>query len=151
MTIIKAAMPATLAGAAVDVQFGDLTEYIAPVTVVVQEILGDQDIATMGQNFRREETYSIVVEITTWAGDQDYLQRFTDAMSCFNLILAAVGVNPWLSTSGLNDATAAVRFAEVGNTSTIPAPDDLGQSRCSLQFHVRCSARIDSLAALVAA
>lgn len=144
-TALNAAVPATLSGGAVQLAFGELPEYVAPVTLQILEVTGDQEPAEMGVNFRREETFSIVCELVTWAGDQNYQQRFTDALTIWNTILVMVGNNPWLSTSGLNDATAAVRYAEVGDFSFIPHADNMGQSRCSLQFHVRCSQRINSL------
>lgn len=135
----------TALGGSVQFAFGELTNYIAPVTLQILEVTGDQQPAEIGNNFRREETFSIVCELVTWAGDQNYQQRFTDALTAWNTILVTVGNNPWLSTSGLNDATAAVRYAEVGDFSFIPHADAAGQSRCSLQFHVRCSQRINSL------
>lgn len=146
VTIITGAVPATLTGeGATQVVFGDLSQYVAPVTLQVVEVTGNADVAELGPNFRREETYSIVCEIVTFAGDQDYLTRFNDAMTVYNAICVAVGNNPWLSTSGLNDSTAAVRFAEVGDFSITPHATPIGQSVCSLQFHVRCSQRVDSL------
>lgn len=144
--IVTNAVPATLTGEGeTQVVFGDLSQYVAPVTLQIMEVVGNADPAELGPNFRREETYSIVCEIVTFAGDQDYLTRFNDAMTVYNAICVAVGNNPWLSTSGLNDATAAVRFAEVGDFSIAPHATPIGQSVCSLQFHVRCSQRVDSL------
>lgn len=148
--LIASAIPAELAGAPVSVVFGPLAEYVAPVTLQVLEVTGDQQPAEIGRDYRREETYTIVCEIVTWSGDQDYGQRFRDALSCWNAVLGAVGDNPYLSASGVNDASAAVRYAEVGNMSIIPDTDTAGQSRCSLQFHVRCSARVNSLASYAA-
>lgn len=130
---------------ATQVVFGELSEYVAPVTIQIMEVTGNAEVAEIGVNFRREETYSIVCEIITFAGDQNYLQRFSDAMTIYNDVVIAVANNPWLSTSGLNDSTAAVRFAEVGDFSIVPHATPIGQSVCSLQFHVRCSARVDSL------
>ncbi len=138
-------IPAVLDGAETQVVFGDLSKYIAPVTLQIMEVTGNAEVATIGQNFRREETYSIVCEVVTFAGDQDYVTRFNDAMAVYNALVIAVDRNPWLSSSGLHDATAAVRFAEIGDYSIIPHAVPSGKSVCSLQFHVRCSARVDSL------
>lgn len=143
--IAKTAIPATISGGETNVVFGDLATYVAPVTLQIIEITGNADVAELGRNYRREETYSIVCEAVTWAGDQDYVQRFTDAMTIYNTLVVAVANNPWLSTSGLNDTTAAVRFAEIGDYSIIPHAGPTGESTCSLQFHVRCSQRVDSL------
>jgi hypothetical protein len=146
ITVATAAVPSSLTDeGATQVVFGEVTQYVAPVTLQIMEVTGNAEVAEMGSNFRREETYSIVCEITTFAGDQDYIQRFDDAMTILNAVTVAVANNPWLSTSGLNDHTAAVRFAEIGDFSIIPQPGPQGQSTCSLQFHVRCSQRVDSL------
>ena len=145
ISIATAAIPASISGGDTQVWFGDLSKYIAPVTLQIIEVTGNADVAELGRNYRREETYSIVCEIVTFAGDQDYVQRFTDAMTIYNTLVVAVANNPWLSTSGLNDSTAAVRFAEIGDFSIIPHAGSQGQSTCSLQFHVRCSQRVDSL------
>lgn len=146
ITIATAAIPATVASeGATQVVFGDLSQYVAPVTLQIMEVTGNAQVAEIGVNFRREETYSIICEIVTFAGDQNYVQRFTDAMLIYNKVVVAVANNPWLSTSGLNDSTAAVRFAEIGDFSIVPHATPSGQSVCSLQFHVRCSQRVDSL------
>jgi hypothetical protein len=144
--IAVAAIPATLTmEGATQVVFGDLSNYVAPVTIQIMEVTGNAEVAEMGVNFRREETYSIVCQVVTWAGDQNYAQRFADAMTIYNDIAVAVANNPWLSTSGLNDSTAAVRFAEVGDFSIIPHAGPNGKSVCTLEFHVRCSQRVNSL------
>ena len=143
--IITAAIPATISEGHTQVAFGDLPRYVAPVTLQIMEVTGDQQPAEIGLNYRREETYSIVCEIVVWSGDQDYVTRFDDCMLIFNKVAVAIGNNPWLSSSGLNDSHAAVRFAEVGNMSIIPHATPKGQSVCSLEFHIRCSQRIDSL------
>lgn len=146
ITIVTAAIPASLAGeGATQVVFGELPKYEAPVTLQIMEVTGDADVAELGLTFRREETYSIICEIVTWSGDQDYVTRFNDAMTVYNAVVIAVANNPWLSVSGLNDSSAAVRFAEVGDFSITPHATPIGQSVCSLQFHVRCSQRVDSL------
>jgi hypothetical protein len=146
IAIATAAIPASVTGeGATQVVFGDISRYVAPVTLQIIEVTGDADVAELGVNFRREETYSIVCEVVTYAGDQDYTQRFQDCMLIYNSVQVAVANNPWLSTSGLNDDTAAVRFSELGNYSIIPHATPKGQSVCSLQFHVRCSQRVDSL------
>ena len=145
IAIAKAAIPATISGGETNVVFGDLAQYVAPVTLQIIEVTGNAEVAELGVNYRREETYSIVCEIVTWSGDQDYKQRFDDAVTVYDQVTIAVAKNPWLSTSGLNDSTAAVRFAEIGDFSIIPHAGPTGESTCSLQFHVRCSQRVDSL------
>lgn len=146
ITIATANIPATMANeGSTQVVFGDLSKYVAPVTLQIMEVTGNADVAEMGVNFRREETYSIICEVVTFAGDQNYVQRFTDCMTIYNNLVKAVANNPWLSTSGVNDSTAAVRFAEIGDYSIIPHAGPRGGSVCSLQFHVRCSQRVNSL------
>lgn len=143
--IATAAIPTALSEGATQVVFGELSEYIAPVTLQITEVTGNAEVAELGPNFRREETYSIVCEITIFAGDQNYIQRFNDAIAVYNTLVVAVARNPWLSTSGLNDSTAAVRYAEIGDYSMVPHSGPNGQSVCSIEFHVRCSQRVDSL------
>jgi hypothetical protein len=146
IAVVTAAIPATVADeGATQVVFGDAPKYVAPVTLQIMEVTGDAKTAEMGPNFRREEAYSIVCEIVTFAGDQNFTQRFIDCVAIFKAVIVAVGNNPWLSTSGLNDSTAAVRFAEIGDFSIVPHATARGQSVCSLQFHVRCSQRVNSL------
>lgn len=146
ITIVTAAIPSSVTSeGATQVVFGEVSKYVAPVTLQIIEVTGNAQVAEIGRNFRREETYSIICEITTFAGDQNYVQRFNDAMLIYNDVVIAVANNPWLSTSGSNDSTAAVRFAEVGDFSMVPHATRSGQSVCSLQFHVRCSQRVDSL------
>ena len=146
ISIVTAAVPTVMPNEGdTQIVFGELSKYVAPVTLQIMEVTGNAQVAEIGRNFRREETYSIICEIVTWAGDQDYVTRFNDAVSVYNAVTVAVAKNPWLSTSGLNDSTAAVRFAEIGDFTMIPHADVHGQSRCALQFHVRCSARVDSL------
>ena len=145
ISIATAAIPATVSGGDTNVVFGDLAQYVAPVTLQIIEVTGDAQVAELGQNFRREETFSIVCELVTWAGDQDYKQRFDDAVTVYDLVTIAVATNPWLSSTGSHDNTSAVRFAEIGDFSIIPKAGPEGESTCSFQFHVRCSARVDSL------
>ena len=145
IALAQQTIPAVLDGAETQVVFGDLSRYVAPVTLQIMEVTGNAVVASIGQNFRREETYSIVCEVVTFAGDQDYVTRFNDAMTVYNALVIAVANNPWLSSTGLHDSTAAVRFSEIGDYSIIPHAGGSGKSTCSLQFHVRCSARVDSL------
>lgn len=146
LALAKAAIPTTVASeGATQVVFGELSKYVAPVTIQIIEVTGNADVAELGVNYRREETYSIVCDIVTFAGDQEYLQRFNDALLIYNKLVTAVANNPWLSSSGVSDSTNAVRYAEIGDYSIIPHATAIGQSVCSLQFHVRCSQRVDSL------
>lgn len=146
VTLIKSVVPA-----GTQVEFGPPPgtgtneTYLAPNAVWISDVIGDQEPAEMGPNYRREETYSIVVELTAFEGDQNFLRTMQQCFSLFGLIEVAVANNPWLSTSGVHDATSAVRFAEVGNMNFQPQLTPRGQSNGSLQFHVRCSARVDSL------
>jgi hypothetical protein len=109
----------------------------APVTLQVTGITGDQEPAELGPNFRREETFSIECDLTSYAGDQLQVNRLTEVFANFALLSVAVANDPTLGSN--------VRFAEVGDFTYVPGLDAKGQSIGSLTFAIRCSQRIDSL------
>ena len=133
-TLLVAAFPAPTT----QVWFGKtLSTYVAPLTVQWLGITGDQQPAELGPNYRREETYSIEMEIVSFAGDQDYVARTNETMTAFNTLSVVVANNYTLSN--------AVRFAEVGTFDLTPEAGDQGQSMARLAFAVHCSQRINSL------
>lgn len=146
ITILTAALPAsTQVVYGPPPSSGTHETYLAPNALWVSEVIGNQDPAELGVNYRREENYSIICELTAFEGDQDFLATMQSCFTLFKTVEVTIANNPWLSTSGLNDSTAAVRFAEVGDINFTPQLTPKGQSNGSLQFHVRCSQRIDSL------
>jgi hypothetical protein len=148
MALLKSVLPASTQISYGPVPGSNTNEiYLAPNTCFIYDVVGDQQPAEMGPNYRREETYSIYCEITAFEGDQDFLRTQQSCFSMFSQVEIAIANNPWLSTSGQNDDTAAVRYAEVGNIHFSPQLTPKGQSNGSLQFHVRCSQRINSLTA----
>jgi hypothetical protein len=129
------------------VWFGaELPAYSSPLTFWVSEITGDQAPAEIGPNYKREETFSFVCTLLVYdGGNPDFVGLLTSVMASFRLLSAAIGNNPWLSTTGANDVNAAVRFSEVGNFRIEPSVDAGGMSAVSLDFNVRCSQRVNSL------
>jgi hypothetical protein len=111
--------------------------FTAAITLQVLAIVGDQTPAELGPNYRREETYSIMCELTAYAGDEDYTARLSEAMTAFGLVEVAVA----------NDADLGgnVRFAECGNFTFTPDSNAPGKCIGQLAFDVRCSARVNSL------
>jgi hypothetical protein len=133
-TLLVAAFPATTT----QVWFGKtLTMYVAPLTVHWLGVSGDQQPAELGPNYRREETYAIEMEIVSFAGDQDYMARTSEAMAAFATVSVTVANNYTLSN--------AVRFAEVGTFDLNPEATEVGQSLARLTFAIHCSQRIASL------
>lgn len=128
----------TALGDQATVSFGKpLPQFSTPITLQVLQIVGDQVPAELGPNFRREETYSLVCELTSYAGDQDFVARMTEAWAAFDLLEIAVA----------NDADLGknVRFAQLGNIMFEAGADVQGQSIGTLDFNVRCQARVTSL------
>lgn len=120
------------------VYFGvELPRYSAPVTLQVTGITGNQAPAELGPAYKREETYSILCELTSFAGDQDFPSRLQEVMANWALITVAVGNDPTLGGN--------VRYAECGDMDFAPKSDPKGMSLGSLTFDVRCSQRITSL------
>ena len=67
ITILTAALPGDAT-----VWFGKaLPVYTAPLTLQILKVSGDQEPAELGPSYRREETFSIHCELTSFAGDQD--------------------------------------------------------------------------------
>lgn len=128
----------TALGDQATVRFGKpLPLFSAPITLQVLKIVGDQAPAELGPNYRREEKYSLVCELTSYAGDQDFVARMTEAWVAFDLLEIAVA----------NDANLGgnVRFAQLGNILFEAGADIQGQSIGTLDFAVRCEARVNSL------
>ena len=120
------------------VYFGkELPKYTAPLTFAVCGFEGNQEPAELGPNYRREETASLLCDLTSYAGDQDWLSRMSEVMTAFALLTVAVG-NNWT----LNNT---VRFAEPGDFLFTPEVQGNGQSIGSLTFAIRYSQRVDSL------
>lgn len=119
--------------------------YVAPVTVLVSEVTGNQKPAELGPDYRREESFNIVCSVTTFSGDQDYAQRMTDAFNIFTQITPLIGNNPTLDPTGPGGTTPTVRWAQVGNFSGSPDMTAKGQSIYTLDFQVICVQRVRSL------
>jgi hypothetical protein len=121
------------------VWFGEeLPTYTAPVTLQVSEITGDQSPAEIGGLYRREETFALVCSLTVFqGGSQDFPGLLGAVMDSFSLVSRAVGNNPSLNSS--------VRYAQVGNFLVSPVTDPNGLSAVTLDFSVRCEARVNSL------
>lgn len=121
-----------------------LSQYVAPLTVQWLGWNGDQQPASLGPSYRREETYAIQMEICATGGDMDFMSRQATVMAAFATISVLVANNWTLpSTAGGNDG--AVRFAEVGTFNFSPESDVHGFALGILTFDIHCSQRITSL------
>lgn len=142
MAIVAQALPAGST-----VYYGsELPAYTAPLTFQISEITGDQVPATLGANYTREENFNLVCSLIAYSGGvPDFVAQLQSLMANFVLLSRAIGNNPWLSTSGQNDSTAAVRFAQVGNFHIAPETDPNGESATTLDFAIRCEQRVTSL------
>lgn len=115
----------------------ELQAYVAPVTLQITGITGDQEWATLAPDLQREETYSILCCLTTYQGDADFDSRLQEAFTNFELITLALGNDPTLG--------GHVRLCTVGDFNVVPEGDVKGQSICQLDFAVRCEQRVSSL------
>lgn len=134
MVIVKAALPAGST-----VWFGkELSTYTAPVTLQITEITGDQNWGEIGPQYRREETFSLVCSLFCYqGGEPDFPSVLSNVMTNFALVSKAVANNAKLN--------GTVRVAQVGNFLVTPTTDANGLSAVTLDFSVRCEARINSL------
>lgn len=114
-----------------------LPRYIAPVTLQITGVTGQQDPAELGPTYRREEKYNLNCLLTTWAGDDNHLQGMLDAFGYFALITVAVANNPTLNS--------AVRFAQPRSLGYTPDADPSGKRVGTLAFTLACEARVTSL------
>lgn len=135
MVVASAALPA-----GTTVWFGEeLPTYTTPLTLQITEITGDQAPAEIGPQYRREETFSLTCSMFAYqGGPPDFPGILSTLMTQFVVLSRAVANNPTLNS--------AVRFAQVGNFIITPASDPNGQSAVTLDFAVRCEARVTSLA-----
>jgi hypothetical protein len=113
-----------------------LPKFAAPLTLQITGIVGDQQPADISATYKREETYSIACQLTSYAGDQDFLARISEVFAAWELITLALWGDPTLD--------GAVRFAQPGGMDFRPIPDFKGQSIGLLLFEVRCEQRIDA-------
>lgn len=119
---------------------GELPAYTAPLTFLVTEAAGDQVPASLGTDYRREETFQLVCSLVAYAGGTpDHVAMTTSLMGAFSLLSMAIANNPQL--------WGAVRFAQVGNFHVVPQTDGNGQSIVQLDFSIRCEQRVKSLGA----
>lgn len=115
-----------------------LGAYTAPVTLQVTGVRnGEQQVATMGPEYKREETYEIECSLTSWAGDSDFTGRMNEVFLNYGLLTLAVGNNPTLNQT--------VRFAEIHSFEYTPGADAKGMTLGALDFSIHCQARISSL------
>lgn len=115
-----------------------LAQYTTPITLQVLAVhTGEQEVATLGPEYKREELYEIQCVLTSFAGDNDYLSRMDEVYGSFHSITVAIGNNPTLNQT--------VRFAEIKTFEYIPDADPKGMTLGSLTFTVACQARISSL------
>lgn len=143
IALMTASLPATT-----QVYFGkELAIYEAPVTLQILGIQGHQDPAELSPTARREETFSILCKLTSYAGDQKFLDRFHEVMTTWALITVAVANDPHLTGTpgGTGNAQTPVRFAQPISENFMPEANTTGQSLGCLTFEVHCAARITSL------
>lgn len=126
-----------------------LSAWFAPTTIEVNGVNpANQEPATLGPDFQREETFSIECKISMFPGfSPTTANYFTTMQNVWNAWIAleiAVANNPTLSTSALPGGT--VRYAEFGEMAYEPSTDGKGMCMGVLTWVVRCSARNYSLA-----
>jgi hypothetical protein len=115
-----------------------LSLYTSPITLQVLAVhTGEQEVATLGPEYKREETYQIQCALTSFAGDSDYLGRLDEVFASFSTLTTAIGNNPTLNQT--------VRFSEIRSFEYVPDADTKGMTLGMLTFTLACQARITSL------
>lgn len=114
-----------------------LPVYEAPITLQILKVTGEQEVAQLGPNYRREETFEIHCCLTSFAGDNDFVSRMTEVYANFSLLTVAIATNYTLNNT--------VRFAEIRQFDYQPDADGKGMTLGQLDFAVACQVRIESL------
>lgn len=148
LTVASTALPS-----GTTVYYGSAIPYTTPYTLQVTEIAGNQEPATIGPYFRREETFALVCTLSYYQGgtgdpqgSNGFVTCLSNVMSYFSTIALAVASNPTLDCTELSTGLGpAVRYAECGNFQLTPETDANGMVCVTLDFQVRCSQRVRSL------
>jgi hypothetical protein len=142
-TIFQAAYTTDPNGEAVMVWFGATLPAWEPATVVELYAVtqADQEPASLGPDYTREETFSIDCRITVFGGMAptavNYLSNMDAVWNVWRALETAVANNPELN--------GTVRYAEFGDMVYEPALDSKGMAMGTLTWATRCSARNFSL------
>lgn len=142
-SIFGAAYPVDANGEAVTLWFGaSLPAWEAATVVQICAVdPADQQPATLGPDYLREETFSVRCEVTVFAGMPptavNYLANMSATWNVWKALEIAVANNPELN--------GTVRYAEFGEMIYEPAQDAKGMVMGTLTWFVRCSARVTSL------
>jgi hypothetical protein len=142
-SVFSAAYPTDANGEAVLYWFGASLPAWEPATVV--EITGiapaDQEPASLGPDYLREETFSVECQITVFQGmpptPVNYLANMNAVWNVWIPLETAVANNPTLN--------GTVRYSEFGEMTYEPATDAKGLVMGTLKWLTRCSARNFSL------
>lgn len=131
------------------VWFGkELPSYSAPVTLQITQITGDQEADSIGQRYRREETFNLVCLLTCYqGGPPDFPAILGSVAVQFKALALAVGNNPDLSAFGTDPDVQPVRECQVGNFIVVPTTDQNGNSAVTYSFALRCAQRVESVSA----
>jgi hypothetical protein len=143
MKLMTAVLPETTT---VAIGKSGLQVYQAPLTFLVINVLGDGTPGEMGPSYRIEERYSIMCELTSYAGDTNFLQRWTEVLDAWATVTVAIANDPHLTgTPNSPNVNGPVRYAKYTNYSLQADADPKGQSIGCLQFAVDCQQRVTSL------
>jgi hypothetical protein len=134
MSIMKAALPAGF-----QVRFGTVFgPYIAPQALQITAIHFTEDqYAELGPRYQHEEHYNIECALSSTAGNDDELARFTETYALYDAIQIAVANHP--------DLNQTVRLGWCRQLDYSPTYDPKGMSVGMLTFEVQVQARVDSL------
>ena len=126
-----------------------MPRYIAPLTLQVSEVHGEQEPAEMSPGYRREERYDMHCCLSYTSGgtqDADFLYAFDQVFNNFTLIETTIANNPWLSVAPVpGPGNGPVRFAQTIQLDYVPNADTYGKIVGELTFTVHCEARVSSL------
>lgn len=142
-SILSAAYPTDPNGEPVMYWFGaELGAWESPTTVEINGVHpADQEPASLGPDYLREEIFSVDCRATVFGGDSTTANGFLSNMDAvwavWIALETAVANNPELN--------GTVRYAEFGEMTYEPTTDGKGIVCGTLAWVVRCSARNFSL------
>lgn len=128
----------------------DQPKFTGTLTLQITDVIGDQEWAELGPEYKREETFHIMCKLTSFAGDQDEVARLTEVTDAWSTVTVAVANDMQLTGVPGGDPdnfarTPAVRLAEVGEMEFMPEVTSSGKSVGCLTFAVKCQQRITTL------
>lgn len=111
-----------------------LPKYIAPLTLQIVGITGEDYPISLGPDYIQKEEYEIQCVLALWAGDNDELGRFAETQAAFQKITNGILADITLGGS--------VLWALPRKLDTLPDADATGRATSIMTFTIQCEARV---------